>query len=131
MACPETLNTRIAFSKEWTYGEELHISSREMGYMPTHWCNPEGTPATRPDFTGTLEGVAGMMSNLNSRAGECWVWMVDAEGETGTQYMQENPAHCFRIDSSAPLHGPRFDSPADRPGDCVGEAWMSVFRKEA
>ena len=126
-----TTHDRIAKAKGWTYGEELHISSREMGYMPTHWRNAEGVLAVRPDFTGTLEGMAGLLSNLNSRPGECWVWMVDAKGGTGTQYMQENPAHCFRIDSSAPLHGPRFDSPRERPGDCVGAAWMSVFGKEA
>jgi len=61
MACPETLNARIAFSKGWTWGETIHVlaiagaigviyatdGSRSLGKGATHWHNPEGKPAMR------------------------------------------------------------------------------------
>ena len=133
------LNARIALAKGWRY--VVHDVQKGIVVCPVHpelppehpglavWYDSQNRLSELCDFVGTLEGVAGLLSEL--QRGQCWVWIVNPEGGTGTQYTKENPASCFRIDSSAPLHGPRFDSPRDHPGDCVGAAWMSVYELEA
>ena len=137
MPAPNDRNALIALVKGWTWIARDPVIETGWGRLDLsrlspdvgEWRNPQGEPAMHPDFVGTLEGVAGMLSELNSLRGQCWVWIVNPEGGTGTQYTIENPASCFRIDATAPLYPPRFDSPRDRPGDCVGEAYLSM--KEA
>ena len=65
------LNDRIAKAKGWVWGEtERLLPHHRLGHFPpntTQWCNSEGNPAMRPDFAGTVEGVAGMMRDLQER----------------------------------------------------------------
>ncbi len=84
-----------------------------------------------PDFTNTLEGVAGMMWELNEHqktnplpflANYRWSW----------KWVPEESAYlCKKADGGGSWEYPLCYSPKDRPGDCVGDAYMSVFGKEA
>lgn len=123
MPASNDTNDCIAKAMGWTWDDEL-VKALWFGYLGrplpkftplTHWRNPEGKPAVRPDFIGTLGGVAGMLRIL----GPEWSW-----GWDGTQYV-------CRQDEEDAWPAKEFFSPSDCPGDCVGEAYMSVFGKEA
>ena len=117
MTVPNGINDRIALARGWTFHEWYEEGgvpgSRREAPLHTHWRNPSRQIAMRPDFVGTLEGVAGMLKEL----GPEWDW-----GWTGIEYDCSRGLNC----------GPDeyFCSPEDRPGDCVGEAWLSIFEKE-
>lgn len=72
MPAPTDLNSRIALKKRWAWEEGL-LKALWFGYLGrplpkyarfTHWRNPEGKPARRPDYVGTLEGLAGLMREI-------------------------------------------------------------------
>ena len=129
-----TINDRIAIAKGWTYGEELRISSRKMGYVPTHWCNPEGKPAMRPDFTGTLEGATGMLRELQEaqhRKKKALRRRPDVYLHWSWRYVPQEKVYDCDLRNQSGYRHRVFESPVDRPGHCVGEAYMSVFGKEA
>ncbi|HUV93894.1 MAG TPA: hypothetical protein VMX14_03570 [Anaerolineae bacterium] len=134
MPRPNDRNARIALAMGWTWDEKPWLRTKP-GAIPqydkwldedliekeiTHWLNPEGKPAMRPDYVGTLEGVAGLMREL----GHHWKW-----GWNGFEWV------CFRelsYDPDDPYDPDEwFRSPDDRPGYCIGDAWMSVFGNEA
>jgi len=117
MPAPNDLNSRIALAKGWAWDEEL-LKALWFGYLGrplpkftplTHWHNPEGKPAVRPDFVGTLRGVSGMLRELGNE----WQYGACILGFA-----------CFRGLHAGPDEF--FTSPDDCPGHCVGEAWMSV-----
>ena len=125
------LNDNIAIAKGWAYEDvEYHIGGP---FIDRQWINPEGEPAMRPDFTGTIEGVAGMMRELNKPRSiwdktHRWSFYWDRLAkefvcEEKIYVPEAGPA--FRIQT-----GRSFFSPGDRPGDCEGEAWLSVFGKD-
>ena len=102
------LNDRIAKAKGWK------PRPADYPYRPALWEKPDGAvTVSRPDFTGTLEGATGMLREL----GPDWDWNWD-----GTKWVCSRGLNC----------GPDeyFWSSIDHPGDCLGEAWMSVFGKE-
>jgi len=112
------INDRIAKVKGWEWSEKkLVVTNRHgIGCWFTHWRNPQGEPANAPppDFTGTLEGMAGLMREIMEE-GQHLVWTPQVDG-----YM------CADADWPRLLC---WFSGLDRPGDCVGEAYLSV--KEA
>jgi hypothetical protein len=62
------LNDRIAKAKGWSYEEvEYHIGKP---FVSKWWHNPEGKPAIRSDFIGTLEGLAALIRDLNDRGAQ-------------------------------------------------------------
>jgi len=138
MPAANDLNDHIAEAKGWTWSEER--LSFVKGYdgafstaprFNTNWRNPEGKPALRPDFTGTLEGVSGMLRELNARAGyrQYWVWGVNTKGLIDAP---RDAYYCARHGTASHnMYLESFWSPPDCPGDCVGEAYMSVLGKEA
>jgi len=80
-----------------------------------------------PDFVGTLEGLAGLMRELNENAyPDCWEWGYcppDDEEEQYAHYyieLREPWEHCLAD----------FESLPDQPGHCVGEAWLSMENEE-
>lgn len=78
------------------------------------WIDPKAETRRRPNFTGTLEGMAGMMREL----GPEWEWCYN-----GLVW------ECYRgLNCGSDEY---FTSPDARPGHCVGEALLSVLRKEA
>ena len=148
-----SLNDRIALAKGWRracYRQRTPHPNRcekELGpWCETcplnswaEWIDPAGKPTIRPDFVGTLEGLAGLMRELNQKTfPHCyWTWGYDPnpdwfpgwnryvdEGcvgqELGRYYVERGTQNTSVIN---------FESPPDRPGDCVGEAYLSV--KEA
>lgn len=118
------LNDRIAKAKGWRY--MIHdvqmgivVSSPHPELSPEHpglaiWYDSQNRRSDRLDFTGTVEGLAGMMRELGGH----WVW-----GWSGRGFVCSRGENCSSDEY--------FCSPPDRPGDCVGEAWLSVFEKEA
>jgi len=117
------INDRIAKAKGWTW-EWCHFEIEEDHAV---WVNPDGYAAMRPDYVGTLEGVAGLMRELQSqrRPVSQWTW-----------YWNDRK-RCFAMRHAAWRRRPFrrqvhavFYSPKDRPSDCVGRAWLSVFGKE-
>ena len=129
------LNDRIALAKGWTVkirpGIDPYTGQQVIWKgVPVErhdWRNPDGQYQGHCplNFTGTLEGMAGMMRELNERAvkaGNLWDW-------------QWHPwQRCYRIRlieiATGQLIHRGFDSRDDHPGDCVGEAYISVFGKD-
>lgn len=117
------LNDRIARAKGYTHEGRLNWHP-----VVRAWFRPDGTYQGKvPDFTGTLEGVAGMLRELNEKAyPNTWAWTYEA------RWPGETLSECYAMTLIEPWgHGTTdFVSPVDRPGDCVGDAYMSVFGKE-
>lgn len=129
------INDRIAKVKGWRLSEWYEDSgvpgTRSKTPLHTHWYNPakELEIAGPPDFTSTLSGVAGMLRELH---GWMWYWIRLDDARPGS------PMHKrimeYGIGAFVCRRGLQVDfflSPLERPGDCVGEAYMSVFGKEA
>jgi len=91
------------------------------------WIDPAGKPTKRPDFVGTLEGVAGMMRELQARRRPMsqWAWYWNDRKQRFEMRYAAWRRSLFRRQVLAVFH-----SPSDRPGDCVGDAWLSVFEKK-
>ncbi|GAI91192.1 unnamed protein product, partial [marine sediment metagenome] len=122
------LNDRIAKAKGWTRSEK-RVPFTNLRYDPeiwcvhkyTHWHNPKGKPAPRPDFTGTLEGVAGMLRGLCNREREI--------GSTKRWYITHTP-NGYTCQRAVGVEV--WESyTSEQFGLCVGEAWLSVFGEEA
>lgn len=133
------INDRIAERKGWTWDTEtaylltkppvpfrVLAMNEPHEYETTRWVNPEGKPAVCPDFTGTLEGMSGLLWEL----GPQWAWGPWYGGWNN----QPNVWTCFEknhqvLDEGRESHS--FFSSKDRPGDCVGKAWLSIFGKDS
>ena len=116
MPAAKDINSRIALVKGW------RLDTRQY-----QWISPEGERRSRPDYVGTLEGVAGMMRELQARRkpGSQWAWYWN---EWKQRFVMRHSAwrrSLFRRQVHAV-----FYSDIDHPGDCVGEAWLSMFEKE-
>jgi len=107
MPVPNSRNARIAIAKGWTFDAGIIYHVPVEG---TSWRNPQDEPALLPDYVGTLAGVAMLRREL----GEAWCLGRDIE-----RWL------CYRGENCGPEEF--FWSPDDRPGDCVGDAWLSVF----
>lgn len=95
----------------------------------------KGESATPTDYTGTLEGVAGLMRELQQEqdrqdslkpylhmdGGAIWFWRYFPRRKEYLCMSENELDHICYVG---------FASPEDRPGDCVGEAWLSVCGKE-
>ena len=137
MPAPTDHNARIVLAKGWTWHKHDFFLAPDFGNVPelrTHWLDSQGEPAMLPDFASTLKGVAGMMRELIRHAkahDEYWVWGYDDDAWPNHDY--DRCYYCAKqglsIHKSQPL--PVFLSPEDRPGHCVGDAYLSVFGKEA
>lgn len=131
MPAPTDLNSRIALAKAWAWAD---VGMYAGGYRPggegfTHWRNPEGTPAIRPRFTGTLEGIAGMMRELNETE------LVEVTTYYDWSLRWSSTFQIWDFYGEDEINGERrvqFQSSKQQgPGVAIGEAWMSVFGKEA
>lgn len=116
------INDRIAKAKGWKverkdaldlHGQPLVWKGQEC--YREDWYDPDGQYQgdRPPDFTGTLKGLAGMLRELGGH----WVWGWGAD-----ELVCSRGENCGSDEY--------FCSPPDRPGDCVGDAYMSVFGKE-
>ena len=132
MPAPSDRNSRIALVKGWTY---IPLADRVGSFVQrfgTGWRNPKGEPATRPDFTGTLEGVAGLLRQLQEdqhRKEKALRRRPDVYLHWSWRYVPQEKIYACDLRNQSGYRHRSFDSPDDRPGDCVGEAYMSV--KEA
>ena len=123
MPAPDTRNARIALAQGWTYRVidpsapastyGLHESEPPEHPGLAYWYDPQNRHCPLRDWVGTLEGVAELMRELGS------------EWERGAHKMG---FACFRGLNAGPDEF--FTSPHTRLGDCVGDAWLSVFEKE-
>lgn len=129
MPAPTDLNSQIALRKGWTWDEQGESVTYQVGIMwaddIAHWQDPEGRWAMGvPDYVGTLEGVAGMLRELNELRDQSgdrrWFWWSYSpylnEYQCGTELFRLFPILAR--------------SNKDRPGDCVGDAWLSEHGKE-
>ena len=137
-----SLNDRIALAKGWRHTEKPlkalwfgYLGRKSPKFTPlTYWLNPKGKPAIRPDYVGTLEGVSGLLLELNKPCSiwaktRRWLWYWDRLAKKFVcqeELYVWGASPAFRIQK-----GCQFWSPDNRPGDCVGNAWLSVFEKEA
>lgn len=137
MPAPNDRNSRIALAKGWTWHEEDFFLAPNFGSVPelrTHWLAPirngerYAEPETPPDFVGTLEGVSGMMRELQEKETaesvpeydwalrwsplfQLWdVWAVGGSTRTRLVQFQSTKEEGF--------------------GVAVGDAWMSVHGKK-
>ena len=116
MPAPTDRNARIALAKGWTWHKHDFFLAPDFGNVPelrTHWLDPDSEPAMLPDYLGTLEGVDMMLWELGP------VWSVRRF---------QNKWMCYHTFGPLVL-AESFLS--DKLGDCVGDAWLSVFEKEA
>ena len=135
MPAPTDRNALIALARGWLWIEwpsianskDVALPPNPYGYQWTHWRDPQGYWRALPDYVGTLEGMAGLMRELNEKAyPSYWEWgycPVNERGLYAHYYIQRRASNGRRV--------AKFESPADRSGDCVGDAWLSVFEKEA
>lgn len=108
------LNDRIAIAKGWA----RIVTGNQLAGVFIFWRNPEGKSAHRPNFVGTLEGLAGMLRELYEH---------DSLWEIGFITINDGLQCClYRKDGSDRYYW----APWSRLGDCVGEAYLSVFGKE-
>lgn len=122
------INDRIALAKGWTWTGHLSPLPEQCNYY-SEWLNPRGRVDFRPDFVGTLEGVAGMMRELNEREQPpmYWTWGYCPLEET----VPQSPCYIVTRHYGQVYCTVRAHSNPDRPADCIGEAWMSEIGKEA
>jgi len=140
MPAPTDLNARIALANGWvrvcsrTWLCDSIGCKKEEGeacqvcdYSREDWTDPEGQKDDPPDYVGTMGGVAGMMRELNEAAKpDWWDWAYFA----GDSELLRKRYYVVRRTPTYEVLAV-FKSPSDRPGDCVGDAWLSVFEKEA
>ena len=120
------INDRIAIAEgwEWRPKAQMYVSPNGSLYADAV-----------PDFTGTLEGVAGMMRELRHWH-LSWV-TLDATWHMLPVWRERVARHgagawvCKRYRDGIGVADDFFASAFERPGDCVGEARLSVFGKEA
>ena len=127
MPAPNDRNARIALANGWTVKSRPALDLRGQPVIWKHvsaykdaWYTPDGQyHGDMPrDFVGTLEGVAWMLQKLNTNTDDVWRWWYNK------RYQEWWCTWAWQI----PL---AYRSPDDRPGDCVGDAYLSVFGKEA
>jgi len=132
---PTDLNDRIALAKGWTWSKKR--LSFVKGYdgplstaprFNTNWRNPEGKPAKRPDFTGTVQGVDGMMRELNETRAEDvkyydWSLRWSALFQIWDFYGDDEITEERRVQLQS--------TKEEGSGIAVGNAYLSVFEKEA
>lgn len=143
MPAPTDINSQIALRKGWTWDEKPWFRTKP-GAIPhydrwleedliekkmTHWINPERKPAIRPDFVGTLEGVAGLMRELQARRKPMsqWAWYWNDKKQ---RFVMRHAAWLRRFPFRRQVHA-IFYSPKDRPAHCVGEAWLAMMEEHA
>ena len=89
----------------------------------------KGEPAGFCNYTGMLTGVAGLMRELNEDVyPDEWKWSYSRAG--GSE--PDNWPASYLMARIGPWGESKeyFESAPDRPGDCMGAAWLSVFEKE-
>lgn len=123
MLAPTDRNERIALARRWTWQEQadaaFYVGGHKHGF--THWRNPDGKPLDVPDYVGTLEGVSEMLRGLND-----WERSI---GSIKRWYITHVP-NGFTCQRRIGVEV--WESYTSKePGDCVGDAWLSMFGKEA
>lgn len=121
------LNTRIALAMGWRVERRPALDFRGQPIVwrgqecyKEDWYDPDGQYKGHhpPDSVGTLEGATGMLRDLNetvSSPEHRWVWGWSKELQC---------YFCELMDG----HGGTdvsYDSAKDKPGDCVGEAYLA------
>ncbi|MFH1484684.1 MAG: hypothetical protein ABIH46_01310 [Chloroflexota bacterium] len=142
MPAPTDRNSRIALAKGWTWTETegdawvwsdkhqmfLDPSSRQ-DRKQSHWFNSYGLRETIPNWTGTLEGMAELMRELNEHAkahNQYWAWRPNVDGLVS---WPRDGYYCAKH----VLGGDYFKlfwSDEEHPGDCVSDAYLSVFEEK-
>ena len=140
MPAPNDRNSRIALAKRWTYHAIAVCCAQACSVWEpdiyTHWSDPSGTYRELPDYVGTVEGLAGLMRELQQEqdrrdnlnpyvhmdGGAIWFWRYFARRK---EYL------CISENEFDRTYHAGFSSPEDRPGDCVGEAYLSMFEAAA
>ena len=127
MPAPNDRNDRIALAKGWRWQPASVIELNPPGEInfacTDHWIDVEGNIRSDvPDFVGTLEGVSGMLWELGN-----WEWLPMTKERAWwlPQSIQDQITEHFICLPHQRIQ-PIFISPVDRPGDCVGEAWLSM-----
>lgn len=125
MPVPIDLNARIALAKGWTYQD---IDLWKQPAAVRLWYDPNGKQRGHPDYVGTLEGVAGLMRELQARRKPMsqWAWYWN---EWKQRFVILHAAWRHRL-FGRQVHAV-FYSDIDHPGDCVGEAYLSIFEEAA
>ena len=132
MPAPSDRNARIALAKGWTVKSNPALDLRGQPIiwkgMPAYkhaWYTPGGKyhGDTSPDYVGTLEGVAGMMRELQARRRPMsqWAWYWNDRKQRFEMRYAAWRRSLFRRQVLAVFH-----SPSDRPGDCVGDAYLAM-----
>jgi len=133
MPAPNDRNSRIALAKGWTfhewYEEAGRPETRSETPLHTHWRNPSYEIAEPRDYVGTLKGVAGLMRELQAtrKPMSQWAWYWNDKKQ---RFVMRHAAWLRRFPFRRQIHA-IFYSPKDRPGNCVGQAWLSMFEEEA
>ena len=118
-----TINLRIALAKGWIWVEEIKIPGATYY---AHWEDTSGQWKHIPDWTWTLAGLVELMRELQSRRKPMsqWAWYWN---EWKQRFVMRHTR--FSLTFRRKVHAV-FYSDAAHPGDCVGDAWLSVFEKE-
>jgi len=117
-------NDRIAIAKGWI------LRPADYPYRPALWQKPDGSVAvSHPNFTGTQQGVDGMMRELNQTKAEDakpyynWSLQWSALFQIRDFYGEDEITGERRV---------QFQSTKkEGSGIAVGKAYVSVFGKEA
>lgn len=132
-----SISDRVALAKGWKlskwYEDPDVPETRSETPLHTHWYNPAMCLADRPDYVGTVAGLAELMQDLQSRRKPMsqWTWYWNDKKK---RFVMRHAAWLPRLPQALwfrkQIHAV-FYSPKDQPGLCVGKAWLSVFGKEA
>lgn len=132
------INDRIALARGWTWHTEaMCYAQSNRVWVPdsyTHWTDPTDIIKECPDFVGTLEGVNGMLRELQEdqyRKEKALLRPPDVRLHWSWRYVPQEKVYACDLRNQSGYRHRGFESPDDRPSDCVGEAWMSVFGKDS
>ena len=133
MTVSNDINDRIALAKGWKLSEWYEDAGRPetRSEIPlhTHWYNSAMRLMARPDYVGTVAGLAELMRDLQSRRKPLsqWAWYWNEQKQ---RFATRHAAwgRWWRLAYRNQIHA-IFYSRKDQPGLCVGKAWMSVFGK--
>lgn len=122
-----SINNHIALAKGWTIDKDWLTEFTPFTCPNIYWFNPEGKRVLRPDYVGTLKGMAQLMQELQSRRKPMsqWAWYWNGRKQRFVMRHAWFRRRLFRRQIHAIFH-----SREDQSGRCVGSAWLSVFGKE-
>ena len=132
---PSDRNARIALAKGWrrvSYDDE-RIKDAQGNFLYFYWGSSSGImQAELPDWAGTLQGIAELLRELQEnqyRKEKALRRIPDILLRWSWRYVPQEREYACEFRNQSGYRHTSFTSPVDHPGDCVVDAYLSVFEK--